>query len=95
MKRIFVLMVLILVVAIPAMAADVFSSKDENTLSVTKTEPKTQTYEYGYLLRQKKAIEDSRDAELAIINNLIAEADKLNLKEKEIDAEPIVGDVSK
>ncbi len=54
---------------------------DDHTLEVTRTVPQTATYELGALKRQRAAIQASRDAELAEVDALIAEAEKLGLKE--------------
>ena len=67
-----------------------FTKVDEHTLSTDKvvpTETKTVTYSYEYLLSQKEAIQNQkdsdnalRDAELADVDLLIAEAEKLGIK---------------
>ena len=65
---------------------------DEGKLEVTKTETTVQTmvYDYDYLLGQRISIQAQkdrdnaqRDAELAEVNNLIAECEKLGIKSKE------------
>ncbi len=76
-----------------------YTKIDDHTLQVEKakmverpseTEKETTTYEYGFLLSQKEAITAQRDAliavkteELAKVDSLIAEANKLGIKEKE------------
>lgn len=66
---------------------------DEHTIQVTTEIPAkavVQKYDYNYLLSQKKAIEEdlakftaARQAELADVNTLIAECEKLGIKVKE------------
>ena len=66
---------------------DITSKKiDPYTVEVTKTNTvaAVATYDYGYLKRQRAQILASRDAELAVIDALIAEADKLGVVEKVI-----------
>jgi len=67
---------------------------DENTIQVVKTttEETKQTYSLDYLLAQKEAIQKSkddfdtlRDKEIADIDALIAECDKLDIKIKEVE----------
>lgn len=64
---------------------------DEYTIQVTKEVVQTtvQKYEYNYLLAQKNAIEEdlakyvaARQAELAEVNALIAECERLGIKQK-------------
>lgn len=65
---------------------------DEFTIEVTKEIPVqtvVQKYDYNFLLTQKKAIEtdraryiEQRDKELAEVNALIAECEKLGIKAK-------------
>jgi len=66
---------------------------DEGRLEVTKTETvtKTNTYDIEFLISQKKAIQEQkdrdnaqRDIELAEVEGLIAECEKLGIKAKEI-----------
>lgn len=70
--------------------ADVFSLIDNNTIKVVKTETKEveHTYKYDYLIKQKATIEAQkareiaqRDAELKIVNDLLAECEKLGITE--------------
>jgi hypothetical protein len=70
---------------------------DENTIKSTKTETivTENTFTYDYLTSQKIAIQSQkdsdnakRDAELAEINELLAQCDALQVKPKLID--PIV-----
>jgi galactokinase/mevalonate kinase-like predicted kinase len=65
---------------------------DEYTIQVTKEVVQTtvQKYEYNYLLAQKKAIEEdlakytaARQAEISEVNALIAECERLGIKQKE------------
>ena len=69
---------------------DVFTKVSDSEIQVVKTETKkvANTYDYSFLLEQKKTIEAqkiremaSRDAELKIVNDLIAECIKLGIKE--------------
>ena len=65
---------------------------DSNTISADKTIPQkvvTSKYDYGFLKqqlidiqKQKDDFDALRDAELAEVNTLIAEADKLGIVEK-------------
>ncbi len=65
---------------------------DKYTIQVTKEVVQTtvQKYEYNYLLAQKKAIEEdlakytaARQAEISEVNALIAECERLGIKQKE------------
>lgn len=65
---------------------------DEYTIQVTKQTVQTvvQKYDYAFLLAQKKAIEEdlakyvaARQAELAEVNALIAECERLGIKQKQ------------
>ena len=66
-----------------------FTKVDDNTMSVDRVkaeETVTVKYDYGYLLRQKAAIQAQkdrdnalRDAELVEVQKLIDEADKLGI----------------
>jgi len=68
---------------------------DEFTIEVTKEIPAkavAQRYDYSFLLSQKKAIEEdlakfteAGQAELAEVNALIAECEKLGIKAKEVE----------
>lgn len=64
---------------------------DEFTIQVTKETVQTvvQKYDYNFLLSQKKAIEEDRakyleqrDKELAEVNALIAECERIGIKPK-------------
>lgn len=68
--------------------------KDNYTIEVTKTENKetVQVYDYGFLkkqiqsiLSQKQQYDDDRDREIAEINLLMKEAEKLGVAEKPED----------
>jgi len=66
---------------------------DENTIEVTKTIPvkeEVTKYDYNFLIAQRKAIQAdldkyvaARQAELAEVNALIAECEKLGIKPKD------------
>jgi len=75
---------------------DIFSKISDTEIKVVKTETKEveHTYNYDYLIKQKATIEAQkareiaqRDAELKIVNDLLAECEKLGIKEK---PEPII-----
>lgn len=64
---------------------------DENTIEVTTTDPVTTVmqYDYGFLKQQRVAIQEqkdrdntARDTELAEVDALLAEADKLGVVAK-------------
>jgi hypothetical protein len=62
--------------------ADKATKIDDTTMEVAKTIPATMTavrYERGWLEKQRKAIAASRDAELAEVDGLLAEMDKLGI----------------
>ena len=74
---------------------NVFTKVSDSEIRVIKTETKevANTYNYSFLLEQKKTIEAQkiremaqRDAELKIVNDLISECIKLGITEK---VEPI------
>ena len=74
-KLIFVLFFL----AQAAYAAPVYEKQDESVLKVTEAQPDAESvYDYTFLKTQKANLE----VELAKVNTLIAEADKLGIKEK-------------
>ena len=57
---------------------------DDFTMSVESSETlvSAQIYDYDFLIGQRDRITTQRDSELAIINSLISEAEKLGLKSK-------------
>jgi len=70
---------------------DVFTKVSDSEIKVIKTETKevANTYNYSFLLQQKKDIQAQkdrdnalRDAELLEVDNLIAECKKLGIVEK-------------
>lgn len=71
---------------------------DDNSIEVTKTETKetVNTYDYGFLKQQLVDIQAQkdkdntlRDAEIAEVNALILEADKLGVTEKVEPVAPV------
>jgi hypothetical protein len=60
--------------------------KDGNQLKMTATVEQVARYNLSWLKRQRKQIQESRDAELAEVDTLITEAEKLGILE---DAELI------
>ena len=77
---------------------DVFTKISDNEIKVIKTETKevANTYNYSFLLEQKKTIEAQkaremaqRNAELKIVNDLIAECIKLGITEVVKEVVPI------
>jgi hypothetical protein len=70
---------------------------DEHTIEVTTEVPAkavVKKYDYNFLIAQKKSIQDdldrftaARQAELAEVNALITECEKLGIKPKEPDVE--------
>lgn len=69
---------------------ETFEKVDKHTISAseTKTEQVVKTYDYGFLKQQLITIQEQktrdnalRDAEIAEVEKLIAEADKLGIKE--------------
>ena len=92
MKKL-ILILAILIVPYAAHSIDTYEKGSESALKVesTKTETKTISYEYQYLLNQKTQIEKDMarvTAELAEINKLIVEADKLGVTLPEIEQNP-------
>ena len=82
MKKQIALLGLILFTA-TACAAPVYEKQDESVLKVTEAQPDAESvYDYTFLKTQKATLE----VELAKVNALIAEADKLGIKEKTEEA---------
>ena len=61
----------------------IFTALDKNTLQVEISadviQTITNTYRYDFLLAQREQIQKSRDADLADVEALIAEAERLGL----------------
>ena len=62
-----------------------YTKLDENTLQEIETKEEVQTYEYGFLESQKEWFENEivkNQAEIARIETLLAECDKLGILRK-------------
>lgn len=66
---------------------------DANTIEITKSQPVVHQYDYGFLKKQIVAIQlqkdqdnAQRDLEIAEVEAIIAEADKLGIIEKQGEA---------
>jgi hypothetical protein len=58
---------------------ETFEKTTNNELKVVTTKEEFKTYSYEYLINQREQIIKNREAELAIVDKLIAECLKLDL----------------